>query len=223
MKIKELPIEFRPREKAKHFGIEILNDEELLALIIGSGVKGCSAIEIARNLLSTYPNLLALAKANLSSLEDQFGLSSNSALKLLASFEIYRRLISPQYQNDVVINEAKDVYLRYRYLEGYSQEVLAILMLNKNNKIIKEKILYIGTESDLSVNPTEICAELIVSKCKKFILVHNHPNGEKEPSEDDEYSTSAIIKATTHIHINFVDHVIIYPGGFYSFKEAENK
>ena len=223
MKIKDLPIESRPREKAKHHGIETLSDQELLALIIGSGVKGCSAIDIARNLLSTYPNLLTLAKANLNALENQFGLSSNRALNLLAAFEIYNRLISPQYQIDSYINDEKDVYLRYRYLEGYSQEVLAILMLNRNNKILKEKILYKGTESDISINPTEICAELIISKCKKYILIHNHPNGEKYPSEDDEYTTSTIIKAAENIHISFVDHIIIYPGGFYSFRHTKNK
>ena len=220
MKIKELPIESRPREKAKRLGIESLSDEELLALLIGSGVKGCSAIEIARNLLSTYPSLLTLANSNLVSLEEQFGLSSTRALKLLATFEVYHRLISPQYQSDLIINDAKDVYLRYRYLECYSQEVLAILMLNRNNKIIKEKILYKGTESDISINPTEICAELIVSKCKKYILIHNHPNGEREPSDDDVYTTEAIITAAKNIHINFVDHIIIYPGGFYSFKQV---
>lgn len=219
MKIKEIPTEFRPREKAIQHGIESLSDVELLALLIGSGVKGCSAIDIARNLLSTYPNLLVLANSNLVSLEEHFGLSKSTSLKLLATFEFHHRLISPQYQKQIKIITAEDVYLRYKYLENYSQEVLVILMLSRDNRIIKEKILYKGTENQLNINPTEICAELILSRCKKYILVHNHPNGESSPSEEDEYTTEIIKRATDSIQVSFVDHVIIYPFGYCSIKQ----
>ena len=218
MKIKELPKEDRPREKALHYGIETLQDGELLALIIGSGVKGCSALDIARNLLSTYPTLATLANANLSSLEDQLGLSKNTALKLLATFEFHNRLISPMYQNSVAIKDSQDLYQRYRYLENYTQEVLVIVMLSRNNKIIKEKILYRGTEYGLNINPTEICAELIMTKCKKYVLVHNHPNGDQEPSDDDYYTTELIEGSTKALDIVMKDHLIIYPGGYFSFK-----
>lgn len=217
MRIKELPTEIRPREKALRFGIEKLYDEELLALIIGSGVKGCSAIEIAHNLLVSYPTLETLANANLSSLEEHFGLSKISALKLLATFEFHHRLISPMYQKQVCINSSEDVYLRYRYLENYEQEVLAIIMLSRTNKILKEKILYKGTYDGISISPKEICAELIMNKCKKYILVHNHPDGSKEPSDDDKYSTNLINKITNDLHIVMFDHIIIFPGGYYSF------
>ena len=217
MKIKELPKETRPREKALRFGIEKLYDEELLALIIGSGVQGCSAIQIARNLLETYPTLESLANANLSSLEEHFGLSQISALKLLATFEFHHRLISPMYQKQVLVKSSEDIYLRYRYLENYDQEVLAIIMLSHTNKIIKEKVLYKGTYDGISISPKEICAELIMNKCKKYILVHNHPDGSKEPSDEDKYSTDLIKKATEPLQISLFDHIIIYHGGYYSF------
>ena len=218
MRIKELPKEIRPREKAQQFGIEKLFDEELLALIIGSGVKGCSAIEIARNLLMTYQTLESLANANLSSLEEHFGLSKTTALKLLATFEFHHRLITPMYQKQALIRGSEDIYLRYRYLENYEQEVLIIVLLNHRNKIIKEKVLYKGTSDGVSISPKEICAELIMNKCKKYVLIHNHPDGSKEPSDDDKYSTNLINKIADDLQISMYDHIIIFPGGYYSFR-----
>ena len=219
MKIKELPREIRPREKAEHFGIESLSDEELLALIIGSGVKGCSAMDISRDLLTTYLTLSSLSKSNLSSLEEHFGLSKITALKLLATFEFHNRLNSPLYQHRYLVGSSQDIYERYRYLENFTQEVLAVVLLNKKKEIIKEKILYRGTNNDLSISPKEICLEIISSRCSQFILIHNHPDGSINPSEDDIYATEVIKSTVESLQIKLLDHLIIYPGGYYSFKE----
>lgn len=219
MNIKEIPAQFRPREKALHYGIENIADDELLALIIGSGVSGHSAIEISRTLLSTYINLSSLVNANLSSLEEISGLSKIQALKLLATFELHNRLNSPANQKEIIVSNSQDIYLRYRYLENCSQEVMAILMLNNKMKIIKEKILYKGTQDNLSISPKEIYSELILSKCHKYILVHNHPDGSQEPSDEDIFATKAIEKITKPLGIRMIDHIIIHAGGYYSFSE----
>lgn len=219
MKIRELPREIRPREKALHYGIESLSDEELLALLIASGVKGCSAMDISRDLLTTYLTLSSLANANLSSLEEHFGLSKITALKLMATFEFHNRLNSPLYQHRYLIGSSQDLYERYRYLENFTQEVLAIVMSNKKKEIIKEKILYRGTNSDLSISPKEICLEIISSRCSQFVLIHNHPDGSTNPSEEDIYATEVIKKTADSLQIRLFDHLIIYPGGYYSFKE----
>ena len=219
MKIKELPKELRPREKALHFGVESLSDEELLTLIIGSGVKGCSAIDISRDLLSSYLTLPSLANTSLSSLEEHFGLSKNIALRLIATFEFHNRLNSPEYQHSYAVKDAEDIYTRYRYLESYSQEILAIAMLNRKRMIIKEKILYRGTDESIQASPKEICSELIMAKCSSFILIHNHPDGKKEPSEKDIYITEIIKNMTEPLGIKLFDHIIIYQGGYYSFNK----
>ena len=219
MKIRELPREIRPREKALHYGIESLSDEELLALLIASGVKGCSAMDISRDLLTTYLTLSSLANANLSSLEEHFGLSKITALKLMATFEFHNRLNSPLYQHRYLIGSSQDLYERYRYLENFTQEVLAIVMINKKKEIIKEKILYRGTNSDLSISPKEICLEIISSRCSQFVLIHNHPDGNTNPSEEDIYATEVIKKTADSLQIRLFDHLIIYPGGYYSFNE----
>lgn len=219
MKIKELPPELRPREKALHHGIENLTDEELLTLIIGSGVKGCSALDISRNLLGTYLSLSSLANTNFSSLEEHFGLSKNTALRLLATFEFHNRLNSPFYQHHYSINSAEDIYMRYRYLENYSQEVLAIVMFNRKRVIIKEKILYKGTNENVNISVKEIYTELIMSRCSSYALIHNHPDGTSEPSEDDVFFTNLIEETCNNLNIKLYDHIIIYPGGYYSFAQ----
>ena len=217
MKIKELPKELRPREKAAHYGIESLSDEELLAIIIGSGVQGCSAIDISRDLLATYLTLSSLANANLSSLEDHFGLSKTLSLRLLATFEFHNRLNSPFYQHDYKVLTSQDIYARYRYLENCSQEMFALLMLNKNKKIIKEKILYKGTTENMRIDPHDIYSELIISKCKEYVLIHNHPDGRSEPTNDDIIATEVIENYCKPLGMKMFDHLIIYPGGYYSF------
>ena len=142
MKIVEIPKENRPREKAYRFGISSLSDDELVAVIIGSGVKGCSALDISRNLLTTYGTLQSLQLSNFSSLEEHFGLSKTLALRLLAVFEFHSRLISPMYQKQKSVENASELYLQYRYLENYEQEMVVLLMLNKRRVILKEKQLY---------------------------------------------------------------------------------
>lgn len=221
MKISEIPKEIRPREKAIRYGIETISDDELLAIIIGSGIKGCSAIDIARNLMTTYGGLLTLSNCDYSSLEEQTGLSSITVIKLLASFELHRRLSSPMYKSDDFIANSESVYERYGYLEKYNQETVILLMLNKKKKVLKEKILYRGTNENVLVNPKEIMSEIIKANCSDYILVHNHPDGSFVASDEDRYVTEALQEIGGKLGIKMVDHIIIYPGGYYSFSETK--
>lgn len=220
MKIKELPKEARPREKALIYGVETLSDQELLALIIGSGVKNKSALEIGASLLDSYSSLFYLSKAKSASLKQEFGLSKISALKLEATFELHNRLMSSRYQSLDPIESSEDVYQRYRYLESSDQELLIILMLNTNNQILKEKILYKGTNSFLELNLREIIIELAQNNTRKFYLIHNHPNGESFPSQEDILATSKIANQTKPLGMKMLDHLIIYKNGYYSFKNS---
>lgn len=232
MKINDIPLEIRPREKAFRYGIESLSDQELLALIIGSGVKNYSAIDIANDLLSTYFNsMYSLSNANLTSLEEHIGLKRAVALRLLATFEFHHRLNSPQYQKQEVIKSPEEIYLRYQYLENYDQEVLVLIMLDQKTRIKQEKMLYKGTYDSFSIDIRQILQEIVLAKAKSFILIHNHPDEEKEPSQNDIIATKTIQKAAENLGIKLLDHVIIYRGGYFSFningwqlkKSFENK
>lgn len=221
MKIKEIPEETRPREKAARLGIEFLSDQELLALIIGSGVYGHSALDIASELLSTNFNSLSnLSESSLESLKSYKGLKENNALKLLAAFEFHKRLISSKYHKQEVICSAEQIYSRYKYLESYEQEVLIILMLDSKFRLKKEKTLYKGTYDSFMINVNEVLKELVLGNAKNFILIHNHPDGNKEPSKNDIVTTKTIEKSSKNLGLNLIDHLIIFKDGFYSFKKG---
>ncbi len=220
MKIKELPKETRPREKALIYGIESLSDQELLAIIIGSGVKNKSALEIGASLLESYSSLFYLSKAKSASLKQQFGLSKISALKLEATFELHNRLITSRYREHLPVESSEDVYQKYRYLENSDHELLVILMLDSGNHILKERIIYQGTNSFLELNLREIIIELAQNNTRRFYLIHNHPNGESFPSQEDIIATTNIANQTKKIGMKLMDHLIIYKNGYYSFKNS---
>ena len=131
MKISDIPFNLRPREKALHYGIEELSDQELLALIIGSGGRGNSAIDIANELLKSHANSMeSLSNTNYQSLLSFLGLKKSIALRLLATFEFHKRLNSSKYKNPLKIESVHDVYFRYQNMEDLDHEELVILMLD---------------------------------------------------------------------------------------------
>lgn len=219
MKISDIPENLRPREKALLFGIEELSDQELLAIIIGSGVRGHSALDIAGDLLKTYANSLeALSKTNYRSLLSHLGLKQSIAARLIATFEFHNRLISNRYQKVSKIDSIDQVYFRYKNLEYLDQEVLVILMLDLKGRIIKEKTLYKGTFQSFSIDVKQIVQELILAKAKSFYLIHNHPDEESTPSSEDIIATNVIEKATKNLSIKLLNHLIIYKGGYTCIK-----
>ena len=219
MKISDLPINFRPREKALHYGIEELTDQELLALIIGSGGKGNSAIDIAGELLKTHANSMeSLSNTNYQSLLSYLGLKKSIALRLLATFEFNKRLNSYKYKNSSKIESIQDVYFRYQNMENLDHEELVILLLDLKHRIIKEKVLYKGTFDSFEIDVRQILQELVLAKAKFFYLIHNHPDEESEPSNDDILATKMVEKASKNMGINLIDHIVVFKSGFSRIK-----
>ena len=224
MRISDIPINLRPREKALQYGIEELSDQELLALIIGSGGRNNSAIDIANEMLKSHANSLeALSNSNYRSLIGFSGVDKSIASRLLATFEFHKRLISNRYQKIQKIETNEQVYFRYRYLENLDQEVLIILMVDLKGRIIKEKTLYKGTFDSFSINVKQIVQELILAKAKSFYLIHNHPDEESSPSEDDIVATKVIEKASKNLNVKLVDHIVVFKGGYSCIKERKTK
>lgn len=219
MKIADLPSEAKPREKALRHGVQSLSDDELLALLIGSGVKGKSVLEIAHSLNMTYLSLPLLANANMDELSAQFGLSKIRSLHLLAVFEFHYRLSSPFYNNKYIIQNSDDIYFRYRYLENDEQESLVIVMLDHKKRIIREKTKYLGTSKNFNINLKEIIRELISSNASFYYLIHNHPDESPKPSQNDIVSTTIIARKSSELDVYLLDHVIIYKNGHFSFLE----
>ena len=221
MKISDIPFNLRPREKALHYGIEELSDQELLALLIGSGGVDNSAMDIAATLLKTHGNSMeALAEENYTSLTNYLGLKKSKGLRLLATFEFHKRLNSHRYKNMMKIESIYDIYLRYKNMENLDHEELVVLMLNSGKKILKEIVLYKGTFDSFEIDIRQLIQELILAKAKYYVLVHNHPDNETNPSHDDILTTKLVEKTTKNLGIKLIDHLIIFKGGFSCIKNS---
>ncbi len=222
-KIKDLDPSERPREKALKYGVDSLSDEELLALIIGSGTKAVSVLEIAEHITKTYKNLANFSLENYTGLNAIKGIKKSKTLLLLAIFEFHKRVIRQNNSKKTAIGNALDVYSRYYDFSLKTQEILLLLLLNKKGEVIKEVELYKGTSSSIDISIKEIMYQILIGQGDSFIVVHNHPSGNVLPSNDDIITTSLLKRKASELDIELKDHIIITKDAYYSFNENERK
>ncbi len=220
-KIKELPELERPREKALRYGIESLTNYELLAIIINSGSPNNSAMDIAYAMLSDNHGLFNLVKKPFSDLTNYKGVNKGKALKISATFEIAKRFNSLQAIDDDVINDPHQVFARYLPKLSFAiQEQVFLIVLDKNKRVLHEVNLYKGTPQGVSFSVTQIIRQIIIHGGVYFYLVHNHPSGDLNPSSDDTFLTTELIRECKKVGILMVDHLIISHNGYFSFKQS---
>lgn len=220
MRIKDLPKQSRPREKALLNGINCLSNEELLAIIIGSGIHGNSALDIANNLLSRYDSVSSLSREEVDKLTNVDGLSSASALKLCASFMLAQRIIMEDALLINKINSTDDLYHRFAYyFKDKTQEMFILVWLNNINVIVHQKTLYIGTNNEVHVSSDEIIFELLKTNAHKFVIIHNHPNGIISPSDKDMLFSALLKNKSRKKGFVLVDHLIIANNNYFSFRD----
>ncbi|MEZ4825297.1 MAG: DNA repair protein RadC [Bacteroidia bacterium] len=217
--IKEWALEDRPREKLLQRGIESLTDSELLAILLSSGTRDRSAIDLARDLLSAVGGLPQLAQAGVAELTQIKGIGKAKALTLIAAFELGRRKMmktadSPRLTHSESVAE----YLIPR-LADLRQEVFHVLFLNRNNEIIAEKQIFRGGVSATVIDPRLIFREAIHYLASAIILSHNHPSGNINPSQADIDITRKLISGGKIFDIQVLDHIIVSGRGYYSFAD----
>lgn len=217
-KIKDLPIDERPREKLLKYGKENLSIEELIAIIINTGTKEKSskdlAIEIIKN-LNSYHDLNSIGVKELTKIN---GIKEVKAIKILASIELGRRLNSPNLKNKYKVTSAKDIYNYFRSrIMGLKQEKLYAIFLNNKNEIISYKVIFIGTQNMSVTHPREVFNEAIKESAIKIIIMHNHPTNDVTPSKADIEFTNTIKEAGDLLKIPVIDHIIISENNFFSF------
>ena len=222
MKITDLPLSDRPREKALEKGMTSLTESELIALILGSGKPGVNAIELSTSLIKGYGGLAGLSRATLLSLSEYSGLSKAKILRLLAAFELSKKLALAEYleDNDDYTPEVVSELYREK-LGGDKQEELFLLMTSKKLHLRKEKLVYRGTEKELPFSNKEIVSTLLTSYADRFILIHNHPSGNPLPSAEDVDRSFRLAEEMKEFGITMTDHIIIGSEGYYSFKESK--
>ncbi|MBN2853809.1 MAG: DNA repair protein RadC [Clostridia bacterium] len=217
--IKQLPEMDRPYEKMEKMGCQVLSDAELLAIIIKTGYRNETSVDLARKLLHDE-GLEYIKKVTLEQLKKQKGIGRVKALQLIALRELSVRMAALQFkENGNFISSPEDVsgYLmeRMRYLK---KEIFKLLILDNKNKILKEESISVGSLDQTIVHPREVFYEAIRHMAKSVILVHNHPSGDPKPSQNDIETTDRLVECGNLIGIKVLDHIIIGNGMTYSFK-----
>lgn len=219
MKIKAIPKDLRPREKALLKGIDSLDNSELLALIIQSGTKGYSCLDISLEILKKFVYLHALSEAKYEELLTFRGLSKASALKLLATFTLMSRMEKERVENQVRL-DAEEIFNFLKNSLGLEdQENLLLLSFNKRKVLVRIDEVYRGTSKQIVVHSSDIKKRIYLSGAKYLVLVHNHPGGEAYPSEGDIMVTLNLLHKLSSFPIELFDHIIVTQGGYYSFRE----
>jgi len=217
-KIKDLPEADRPREKLIKKGSQNLKDEELLAILLRTGREGKNVLEVAKQILRKYSKK-RLFKMKYEDLSKIKGIGPAKACIILASQELVKRALKIQDSGLPIVQSINDVILQVGYIREKTREHFVAIYLNARNELLFRKHIFIGTLNASLVHPREIFSEALRHNAASVILVHNHPSGDPEPSEDDLEITKRILEAGKIMGIDVLDHVIITKNKIFSFKE----
>lgn len=221
MKLKNYPIEERPREKAIHYGIESLNNIELLALVLRTGNKQESVMELAQRVVNEIGGFNYLQNINYHQLVQINGIKQAKAVEILAVIEMARRLDKRPLSMSI-IKEPRDGYeLVKKQLLFEQQEKVIILCLNSRLEVVREKTVFIGGNNLSIISGRELFKEALICGSNRVMIVHNHPSGNPEPSTEDIEATKRLYKMAKELDMDVIDHLIIGRDRFYSF--ASNK
>ncbi len=220
MSIKDWPADERPREKLLRRGADALTDAELLAIFLRIGVKGKSAVDMARDLLTEFGSLRALLNADQERFCQSHGLGLAKYAQLQAVLEMARRHFSEILQrgNALTSPDITRAYLSAQ-LRGLNYEVFACLFLDNQHRVIVWEELFRGTLDGASVYPREVAKRALFHHAAAVIFAHNHPSGINEPSQADRQITDKLKQALALFDIRVLDHFIVGDGEPYSFAE----
>lgn len=219
-KIKEWPADERPREKLIKCGTDSLTNAELLAIMLRSGSGKITAVDLAKKMLSDFGSLNSLLSKSINELKNYKGVGTTKAVTLLAAFELAKRISTEVSDKKLKISSPKDVYTRYGpFLKDLKQEVFKVLLLSTSNELLKDVEITKGTLNASLVHPREVFRNAIIEAAAAIILLHNHPSGNPQPSQEDIQITKQLLQASRIVEITIHDHIIIAGNTFFSFAE----
>jgi len=218
--IHEWPKSERPREKLLERGPQALSDAELLALLLGTGVKGHSAVDLARALLNEFGSLRKLLSADRSRWEGTLGIGPARCATLMASLELARRYLREPLGSSSALS-APDFTRRFllAQLRDRQYEAFCCLFLDNRHRLIAFEEIFRGTIDGASVHPREVVRQTLLHNAASVICAHNHPSGVEEPSPADEGVTRRLRHALGLIDVRLLDHLIVGDGRCFSFSE----
>lgn len=221
MKMKELPISERPYEKLEMYGENALSNAELIAIIIKTGTREESSINIAQKILALEKNgennLRFLQNISIEEFMSIKGIGKVKAIQLKAICELTKRMSKPLDTSQVQINSPKDVAeLLTDEMKFEKREIVKALILNSKNVIIKIVDVCLGGTNSAILKPKDVLQEVIKIGAPKIILVHNHPSGDPTPSKSDFEFTERMVQASSIMGVELLDHIVIGDYGFTS-------
>ena len=209
-RIKDLPSNERPRERLIEKGADALKNSELIAILLRTGLKGLSAIQVAEQLLNRFETLDNLSRASIEDLRRIKGVGRDKAIALKSAFTLARRMALEMRQESPMLDTpARIADLLREENRAYEVESFQVVLLNTRRKLIRVEKISQGTLDTLLVHPREVFKSAIAANAAALVLVHNHPSGDPSPSEADIKVTRDLIRAGQLLKIEVLDHVII--------------
>lgn len=222
MKIKDLPDLERPYEKLENYGAERLSDAELLAIIIKSGTKELTSVQIAQELMKLdydKEGLSFLRNISLQEIQMQKGIGRVKAIQIKAVGELASRMMTRIPKSNTQVKTPEDIKNMFMYeMQDLKQEVIKTVLLNSHNEIIRVVTNAVGKLNSSSIEMREVFKDAIKSSANSIILIHNHPTGDPTPSNTDIKFTKRVVEAGCILGIDLMDHIIIGNGIFCSMK-----
>ena len=219
VKIDDLQDSDKPRERMAAVGVQALSNAELLAVLLNSGTRDLSAIDLGSKLLNDFGGFKGLHRADLSSLMEVKGVGLAKAARIKAAVEVGHRLSKERDDEPVLIKTPEDIYEVVGFeMKSLSQEELWLLMLNSRNRFLGKVKLYKGSQDATTVRVGEIFKEAVRKNVYAIALVHNHPSGNPTESPEDVNMTRAVIEAGRILDIRLLDHLIVAGDNFTSIR-----
>ena len=211
--IRELPQDERPRERLFEGGASGLSDAELLAILLRTGHRGCSVLDLARQILSDRGGLVGFIQSSVETLS-QKGIGPAKTATILAAVEMGRRMARAQIPDRSLLNNPGKVasYLQLRYSCG-EQEVMGCLFLDTRNRLIGEREVFRGTLNRAAVEPRPLLKQALLCDAAGIVVFHTHPSGDPSPSVEDLAFTKRLAEAAEIVGLQLVDHLVIGGGG----------
>ncbi len=208
----------RPREKLSRAGVSALGDNELVALVVGTGTRTRDALSVAGDVLDAARGSDGLSRLSLDELRRVPGVGLARAARLLAAVELGRRSIVRGAGERPQFRTARDVahYLLPLYGAG-RLERFGVMLLDSRQRLIRTTILSMGTEDAVQAQPREVFREALLASASAVVVFHNHPSGDPQPSPDDALVTARMTAAGEAVGVEMVDHIILGSGRYFSF------
>lgn len=209
-----------PYEKVKKYGAEVLDNVELMAILLRTGTKEKSPLDLAREMLKTSSGFRGLSQMTLAELQKIKGIGEVKAIQMKALAEIAKRFQQEKAVARYRINSPSSIADYYMdEMSSYTQEHFKVILLNSKNEIIKDKNLFIGTANHTLVSPKIVFEFALKNAAVSVIFMHNHPSGDAEPSNEDIEMTKRCNQAAKIMDIALLDHIIIGNRKFTSLKQ----